>query len=56
MRSGNAAHLYAGAIRRGRSGRTFVGAGLAGLKESSGHPGLESLEGLNVGVVKAALV
>jgi hypothetical protein len=37
MSAGRAAHLYAGAMSRGRSGRTVVGAGLAGWKESEGQ-------------------
>lgn len=53
MRLGRACHLYAGAIKRGRSGRSEVGLGLEGEKESCGHP-LPELEGLNVGDEKAA--
>lgn len=37
MREGNAAHLYAGAIKRGRSVRTAVGAGLVKEAGSPGH-------------------
>jgi hypothetical protein len=37
MSAGSACHLYEGAISRGRSGRTDVGAGFAGLKESAGQ-------------------
>lgn len=37
MRVGSAAHLYAGAMIRGRSGRTVVAWGFVGLKVSAGH-------------------
>lgn len=55
MSWGNASHLYEGAIMRGRSGRTLVGAGLAGWKESAGQP-MPEADGLNVGEVKAAVL
>lgn len=47
MRFGRAFHLYAGAISRGRSGRTLVGDGLPGLKVSLGQAALALVE--NVG-------
>lgn len=37
MSVGNACHLYAGAIRRGRSVRTVVGEGFWGWNGSSGQ-------------------
>ena len=49
MRLGRASHLYLGAMRRGRSERTDVGAGLEGEKESEGQANCFS-EGLKVGV------
>ena len=47
MRSGRALHLYAGAISRGRSGRTLVDDGLPGLKVSLGQAATAFVE--NVG-------
>ena len=47
MRLGRAFHLYAGAIIRGRSGRTLVDDGLPGLKVSLGQAALALVE--NVG-------
>jgi hypothetical protein len=54
MSAGRAFHLYEGAIIRGRSERSEVGLGLEGEKGSCGHPFSPELEGLNVGVEKAA--
>lgn len=54
MRLGRAAHLYAGAIIRGRSERTLVGDGVWGLKGSLGQEFLAFVE--NVGVPKRALL
>lgn len=56
MREGKASHLYAGAMRRGRSVRTVVGFGLAGAKLSLGQPGFELELGLYVGVENAVLL
>ena len=47
MRDLRAFHLYAGAIIRGRSGRTLVGDGVPGLKLSLGQETLAFVE--NVG-------
>jgi len=47
IRFGRASHLYAGAISRGRSGRTLVADGLPGLKVSLGQADLALVE--NVG-------
>lgn len=55
MRVGSACHLYAGAIRRGRSGRTLRTLGLLGWNESLGHAICEPVESRNVGVVKTAV-
>ena len=54
IKFGSASHLYAGAMRRGRSGRTEVTLGFSGLKGSSGHASAALLDGLKVGVVNAA--
>lgn len=54
MRPGRAAHLYAGAMRRGRSERSEVGLGLEGAEKGSCGHANAVLEGLNVGVEKAA--
>lgn len=54
MSVGKAAHLYDGAMSRGRSERTLVALGLDGLKGSSGHESDVSVVGLNVGVENAA--
>ena len=53
MRLGRVSHLYAGAMRRGRSERSEVGLGLEAEKGSCGHVN-PVLEGLNVGTEKAA--
>ena len=49
MRFGRAFHLYAGAISRGRSGRTVVADGVPGLKVSLGQEALALVE--NVGLL-----
>ena len=56
MRLGSAFHLYEGAMRRGRSVRTVVACGFAGWKGSAGQERAALLEGLNVGVVYAAVL
>lgn len=48
--------MYAGAMRRGRSGRTLVTLGFVGLKGSCGHANAALLDGRKVGEVNAALV
>jgi hypothetical protein len=55
MSSGSAAHLYAGAIRRGRSGRTVSLSGLEGWKGSCGQEMVGLLVAINVGAVNAAV-
>lgn len=56
MSFGSACHLYAGAISRGRSGRTLVGEGSEGLNESCGHANSALFEAWKVGVVYAAVL
>ena len=55
MRVGSACHLYAGARRRGRSGRVVRTFGLDGWNGSCGHARFELVVGMNVGVVKTAV-
>ena len=55
MSSGSADHLYAGAIKRGRSVRTEVGDGLWGWNGSCGQARLASLVEMKVGVVNNAV-
>ena len=55
MRVGSACHLYAGAIRRGRSCRTVWTLGLLGWNGSLGHAVCELVELMNVGIVKRAV-
>ena len=46
---GRAAHLYEGAMIRGRSGRSSVTSGVAGVKVSVGHAAEALAAGVNVG-------
>lgn len=55
MRFGRAAHLYAGANKRGRSVLTFVVEGEEGRKGSWGHANSALSDGLNVGSENAAV-
>ena len=54
MSVGRAAHLYAGAMRRGRSDLTVSTLGVAGRNGSLGQASEESVVGRKVGEVKMA--
>lgn len=56
MRVGRESHMYAGAMRRGLSERTWVGLGLDGWKGSCGQARLVLVVETNVGVVNAAVL
>jgi len=55
IKEGRVAHLYAGAMRRGRSERRLVGEGFEGWNGSSGHAWALLEVETKVGVANAAL-
>lgn len=55
MSAGRESHLYAGAIRRGRSGRTESTLGFFGWNGSLGQASEESASARKVGDVNAAV-